>query len=68
LPIEIGDAVFTQAIERPAASTKGRGNTQARNGRENVVAEHRGVPGDRRTPVMADNDRLFFSKRGNQER
>src|SRR6202158_532259 len=66
LPIEIGDSAFAQTIERPATASARRGDAPARNGGETIGAEQRGVPGDRRAPVMTDDDRLLFAKRGDQ--
>ena len=53
-------------IERPAAAAERRRNAQARDGGENIGPEQRGVPGDRRAPVMADDDRLLFAERRDQ--
>ena len=66
LPIEIADAAFAQRIQRPPAPSQGRGNAQARNRRENIGPEQRGVPGDRRAPIVTDDDGLLFAKRGDQ--
>ena len=62
LPIEIGDTVVAQRIERPAAAPERRRNTQARNGRENIRPEQRRVPGDRAAPVMADDGGALFAE------
>src|SRR3981189_3323111 len=66
LPIKIGDPACPQHIEGPAAAAGRRGNAHARNGGEHIGSEQRGVPGDRRAPVMADNGGLLFSERRNQ--
>jgi len=60
LPVEIGDPAFAQGVERPAAPTEWRGNAQPRDGCENIRAEHRRVPGNRRAPVVPDKDGLLF--------
>src|SRR4029078_1204605 len=41
-------------------------NAQTGYGGENVWPEHRGVPGDRRAPVMTNDNRLFLPRCGNQ--
>src|SRR6266403_5968003 len=66
LPIEIGDAAFAQRIERPAAAPQRRGNAEAGHGGKYIGTEQRSVPGDRRAPVMADNGRPLFAKRGDE--
>ena len=66
LPVEIGDAVVPQGFERQAASAGGGWNAEARDLGEDIGPEHRRVPGDRRAPVMADNDGLLFAKRRHQ--
>ena len=66
LPVEIGDAVFLQGIERQTAPAGRRRNAEAGDLGENIRAEHRRVPGDRRPPIMADNDGLLFAKRRHQ--
>src|SRR5207244_5676079 len=66
LPVEIGNAVVPQGFEWQAASAGGRWNAEARDPGEDIGPEHRRVPGDRRTPIMADNDGLLFAKRRHQ--
>jgi len=66
LPVEIGDAALAQSLQRPAAAAEGRGHAQPRNPRENIRPEHRGVPGDRRAPIMADDESLLFAERRDQ--
>src|SRR5207237_332410 len=66
LPIEIDDATFAQAFERPAAAAEGRRDTQAGDLGEHVRAEHRRMPSDRRAPIMTDNDRLSLAERRDQ--
>ena len=66
LPVEIGDAVVPQGFERQAASAGRRRNAEAGDLGEDIGAEHRRVPGDRRAPVMADNDGLLFAERRHQ--
>ena len=66
LPVEIGDAVFLQGIERQAAAAGRRRNAEAGDLGEDIRAEHRRVPGDRRAPIMADNDGLLFAERRHQ--
>src|SRR5258706_8522491 len=66
LPIEIGDSTFAQCVERPATASQRRGNAEAGHGREYIGTEQRGVPGDRRPPVMTDDGRPLFPKRGDQ--
>src|SRR5712671_5748126 len=62
LPIEIGDAALPQALQRPAAAAEWRGHAEARDLCEHVRAELRRVPGDRRAPIMTDDDGLFLAK------
>jgi hypothetical protein len=66
LPIEICDAVGAQRIERTAAPAEGRRHAQARNRSEQIGSEQRGVPGNRRTPVVADNGGRARAERCNQ--
>ena len=66
LPVEVGDAVFLQGIERQTASAGRRRNAEAGDLGEDIRAEHRRVPGDRRAPIMADNDGLLFAERRHQ--
>src|SRR6266849_10269979 len=63
LPVEIGDTAFAQRIERPATASQRRRDAQAGHGGEYIGTEQRGVPGDRRAPVMADNSGPIFAKR-----
>ena len=66
LPVKIGNAVVPQGFERQATSA-GRGrNAEARDLGKDIGPEHRRVPGDRRPPVVADNDGLLFAKRRHQ--
>jgi hypothetical protein len=60
LPVEIGDASFAQQVEGPAAAAERRGHAQASDLGEDIRPEHRAVPCDRRTPVVAHNHRLLF--------
>jgi hypothetical protein len=66
LPIEIGDPAFAQGIERPAAPPEGRRDAQTGHGGEYVGSEQRGVPGDRRSPVVADDHGLRLAERFDQ--
>jgi hypothetical protein len=66
LPIEIGDAAFAQAFQWPAAAAEGWGHAEAGDLGEHVRAEHRRMPGDRRAPIMTDNDRLLLAERRDQ--
>src|SRR6266566_6680585 len=66
LPVEVGDAAFAQRIDRPATAPERRGDAQAGHGGEYIRTEQRGVPGDRRAPVVADNSGAVFAKRGDQ--
>ena len=43
-----------------------RWNAEASDPGEDIGAEHRRVPGDRRPPIMADNDGLLFAERRHQ--
>ena len=63
LPVEVGDPALAQGVERPVTAAKGRGNAEPRDPGEDVRTEHGRVPGDRRAPIMADDDGLFLAKR-----
>ena len=66
LPVEIGDAALAQHIERPAATAERRRYAQARDFGEDIGPKHRAVPGDRRTPVLADHHRPPFAQCSHQ--
>ena len=62
LPVEIADAAGAQAIERPGAAAERRWHAQARNCREQIGPEQRGMPGDGRAPVVADDQSVSFAE------
>jgi hypothetical protein len=66
LPVEIGNATLTQGIEWPAAAPEGWRDAEAGNRGEHIGTEQGGVPGDRRAPVVADDDSLLFAQRFHQ--
>ena len=66
LPVEIGDAVGPQGFERPATATREGRHAETCDPGENVGSKHRGVPGNRRAPIVADDKRLSFFQRGNK--
>ncbi|MGY3550692.1 hypothetical protein ACVWZ4_006053 [Bradyrhizobium sp. USDA 4472] len=66
LPVEIRYAALAQQLERLTASAERRGHAQPCDGREYIRAEQCRVPGDRRAPVMADDDGFGLAERPDQ--
>ena len=66
LPVEIGDAAFGQSLQRPFAATPRRSHAEAAHGREDIGSKQRRVPCHGRAPVMADDDGLALSQRGDE--